>query len=302
MSYMKIAVLMSTYNGEKYLEEQLDSILKQDIDVDIIIRDDGSTDGTIKILKKYESTGKLNWYQGNNLGPAKSFIDVLKKADAYDFYAFADQDDYWYESKIRRGVNMIKDLHGMCMYYSNASTVDENRVKLGRNVYNKSPKTDICTLTCAGGILGCTMIINQELANKIRNYKFPEKIVMHDFYISLICAIYNGTIVYDNRNGLDYRQHGNNVVGVDSGILDKIKGRIRTIITKPNVSIAEQAMSIIDVYENEIDGDIKEWLEKVATYRNSISRRIALAMTGKTSYVNFNKAFTLRMAILLGNR
>ena len=78
---MRVAVLMSTYNGEKYLQQQLDSILKQTggFEVDIWVRDDGSTDNTHRILKEYEKNGKLRWYTGNNLGPALSFISLVKK-------------------------------------------------------------------------------------------------------------------------------------------------------------------------------------------------------------------------------
>ena len=87
---MKIAVLMSTYNGEQYISEQIDSILAQegDFDLELHVRDDGSKDGTINILSRYEEEGKLRWYNNENLGPAKSFMDLIFSCGEYDCSAF----------------------------------------------------------------------------------------------------------------------------------------------------------------------------------------------------------------------
>ena len=77
----KVRVLMSTYNGQKYLTEQINSILSQKgVDVEILVRDDGSTDGTIHILNEYRSQGKIDWYSGKNLRSAKSFMNLLKNS------------------------------------------------------------------------------------------------------------------------------------------------------------------------------------------------------------------------------
>lgn len=92
-----ITVLMSTYNGEKYLKEQLDSILNQEqVDLKLLIRDDGSTDGTVNILKEYENSHtNIKWYSGLNLGCGKSFFQLVLDAPKSDYYAFVDQDDVW---------------------------------------------------------------------------------------------------------------------------------------------------------------------------------------------------------------
>ena len=104
---MRVAVLMSTYNGEKYIREQIDSILEQsgNFDLDLWVRDDGSKDSTQQILQEYAQQRKLHWYTGENLGAAHSFIDLVRKCKGYDYYAFADQDDYWMTNKIQMGVN-----------------------------------------------------------------------------------------------------------------------------------------------------------------------------------------------------
>lgn len=100
---MKAAVLMSTYNGARFIREQLDSILDQtgEFELDLWVRDDGSTDGTKDILNDYESRGLLRWYTGENLGPAQSFLDLVRRTLGYDWYAFADQDDFWMPENCR---------------------------------------------------------------------------------------------------------------------------------------------------------------------------------------------------------
>ncbi|MBQ4399872.1 MAG: glycosyltransferase, partial [Alphaproteobacteria bacterium] len=104
-----VLVLMSTYNGEKYLKTQLDSILaQQGVNVQILVRDDGSSDGTLPILQAYAAQGKLTYYTGPNLKPAKSFMDLIYNAPQADFYAFADQDDYWLPEKLICAVNKLK--------------------------------------------------------------------------------------------------------------------------------------------------------------------------------------------------
>ena len=102
---------MSTYNGEKYLREQIDSILNQDYpEISLLIRDDGSTDGTVDILKEYAQKYRdIDYYVGENLGVQNSFFDLMKRADkrAY-YYAFADQDDVWLPGKIKRAIELLE--------------------------------------------------------------------------------------------------------------------------------------------------------------------------------------------------
>ena len=103
---------MSTYNGEKYIKTQLDSILAQDYEeIDLLIRDDGSTDSTREILSAYaKKYSSITWYSGKNIGVQKSFFDLILKANLErDYYAFADQDDKWLPGKISRAVSILKE-------------------------------------------------------------------------------------------------------------------------------------------------------------------------------------------------
>lgn len=301
---MKTAVLMSSYNGEKYIREQIDSILAQEGDfrLDLWIRDDGSTDGTKEILREYAERGLLNWYGGENMGPACSFLNLLGHCSGYDYYAFADQDDLWMKEKVQTGIISLKDKTGAALYFSNAELVDAKLQPLGRKVYKKSPQLDFYTLLCAGGLLGCTMIFNQDLAELLCRGDMPHNIVMHDFYAAIVCAALNGCICFDMESHMKYRQHGDNVVGVSSGMGSAVKNRVKNITDRQTTGIAEQAEELAERYGTDMQDGFRQWTEQVAGYRKSFVRRLCLACSRKPRYVNRHTAFTLRMAILLGNR
>lgn len=300
----KVAVLMSTYNGEKFIREQIDSILNQKgrFDLDLYVRDDGSSDNTTIILREYEKKNKLKWYTGKNLRPARSFMNLLENCGQYEYYAFADQDDFWYEDKIQRAISQLIGENGPALYCSNAELVGKKLENLGRSVYKTPPKTDFETVICAGGLLGCTMIFNNELAEMIKMHKKNRIMVLHDFYVAAVCVSIGGKIIYDPKSTMKYRQHDENVVGVSYGKLGTIMGRIKDIIYKEPVSIASQARSILINYMNEIEENRKKWLEKVAHYKDGSINRLKLASSLKTGYINKNMSVKLRLSILLGNR
>ena len=300
---MKLAVLMSTYNGENYIAQQLDSILAQTLDVqlDIWVRDDGSKDGTTAILQQYADAGKLRWYTGENLKPAKSFLDLLNHCPGYDFYSFADQDDFWYPEKLHSAVSALQETSGPAMYFANARLVGGNLAPLGRDVYRNAPRTDFTSLLCNGGILGCTMVLNAALAQALQNAPVPETIIMHDAYAAIVCAMLDGRIFYDATARMDYRQHGSNVVGSNWNKLDALKDRVRKITTRQKISIADQAQSILRCFPELPDGEKRAFLIKVANYRKSVFSAIGLACSRKYACNSRNMAITLRLSALLRN-
>ena len=138
MESKKIAVLLSSYNGEQFIKEQIDSVLNQkECKVSLLVRDDGSTDNTIKILENYVNKGNLNYYCGKNLKPAKSFLDLVKHSPECEFYAFCDQDDVWEEDKLISAINQIGDTSTPTCYHSAYMMVDKdlNEIGIGGNDY-----------------------------------------------------------------------------------------------------------------------------------------------------------------------
>ena len=100
-----VTVFMSTYNGEKYLEQQIESILHQEhVKVKLFIRDDGSKDNTIKILRKYSKLSNIHVIYGDNIGYAKSFLKIIENNEYTSYYSFSDQDDIWLPNKLHEAI------------------------------------------------------------------------------------------------------------------------------------------------------------------------------------------------------
>ena len=215
----KVDILLATYNGEKYIREQIDSILNQNHkDFRLLISDDGSTDKTIEILQEYkEKDNRIEVFlQKNNLGVVKNFEFLLGKVEA-KFYMFSDQDDIWKENKIEKSIEKINE--GFDLVYSDLEVVDENLNvtyesywKL-KGIYNKIKKyNNFESLYLNNFVTGCTIISRKELINSFMPLPNTSKFVLHDYWISLIIS-QNGKIAYIEEPLIKYRQHKNNKVG-----------------------------------------------------------------------------------------
>ena len=304
----KIAVLLSTYNGETYIRDQIESILNQkcNIKFDVIVRDDGSKDQTVSILKEYESEKKLRLIEGNNYGAAKSFLWLLKNVNGYDYYAFSDQDDIWYSNKIQEGINIIEKYVGPTLYFSNAYLVDEKNNSLGRVVHKKNPsftkESILCISTTAQG---CTSIINSDLARFVQEKEIPNNIIMHDTYITSLCSLLNGNIVFDSSPYMDYRIHGNNDIGMPTkeqlGIIGMLKLRLKDIFSQRSISMSKQAKTIYDLYGQVFDEDSKNICLLIMNAEHSFFSRLKLSVSKNLKYESLSMCITYRIKILLGN-
>lgn len=215
-----VAVLMSTYNGEKYLREQIESILSQErVDVFLYIRDDGSSDNTINIIKEYERKNKnIKLFEGKNVGVGCSFMQLIYDVpDNYDFYSFADQDDVWLPEKLYKATEKIKGLDSPALYCSNQILVDKDLNKLGMR-FNSAPDYSYKQIICRNQLTGCTMVLNQSLKSLLENPDRRPTVQLiknriHDVWVAMVAAMV-GEIVFDQDSQILYRQHESNVVGV----------------------------------------------------------------------------------------
>lgn len=301
---MRIAVLLSSYNGEKFIREQIDSILAQqgDFTLDLWVRDDGSTDATPGILEEYAAAGKLRWYAGENLRSTHSFLDLVKTCTGYDFYAFADQDDVWKPDKLARAASALAGKTEPAMVFSDAALVDGDLRPLGRTVYHHPPRCEYPTMLCIGGVLGCTTVMNEALAALIRSKPTPPQIILHDYYAATVCAAVGGQVLYDPYVSMLYRQHGGNVVGVKTDKWAELRARLRVIRTPKKISIALHAGTLYDNFADRMSPDNAAFTARVRDYRRSLWSRIGLALSRKTRYSSRNLGLTLRLTILCGNR
>ena len=303
----KIWVLMSTYNGMAYIEEQIESILSQkNCDVHLLVRDDGSTDATLDILKSYEKKGSLTLISDNiNLGPAKSFLKLLEMAPDDGYYAFSDQDDCWNSDKLERALEMLTQAEENNMplvYYSNSDVVDQNLNSTGKKVYSGKQKPTLERVLCGYGIQGCTMVLNKALRDICVSVDMSkERIGMHDFFLCDLCMVCGGKILYDDFSTMKYRQHESNVVGYDVNAtrLNKIKKYINEILKPANDSIADDARLVL-MFSDKMTEKGRNTAIKIERYKDDAFTRIWLACS--ILMCGFEKKELLKAArILLKN-
>lgn len=215
-----VDILLATYNGEKYIKQQLDSILNQTYsNIRILINDDASTDGTIDILKEYEEKDSRIQVQYNdkNLGFIKNFENLLNRVES-NYYMLSDQDDYWMPEKVEKSLKKIID-ENADLVFTDLEAVDDNLQTITPSVVqymgfkkNIDKHKDYKLIFLRNCITGCTIISRKELISKI--IPIPEKKPMvHDWWMGLM-IIQSGKISFLDEPTIKYRQHGDNQLGI----------------------------------------------------------------------------------------
>lgn len=295
---------MSTYNGEKYIREQLNSILEQTYTAYILIRDDGSADSTLSIVEEYIAAGAdIELIKGKNIGVISSFFDLIKAAPEADYYSFADQDDSWFKDKLEVAVTMLqseeRDLgcDVPLLYCGDTYLADGDLNPIKKDAKNPRPSfgnaivENICT--------GCTAVINRVLLEKIRE-SIPDtsRIIMHDWWLYLIAETYGKTI-YDNEPHMYYRQHGNNEWGAKTSKWNVYKYRFKQLFAKRG-QIYRQLEELEKCFrENDMASEQHAQIIEILETEKSLFARIRL-FGDKKIYRNNDRDLVYRLAMLVG--
>lgn len=284
----KVQVLLSTYNGEKYLKEQIESILKQEeVEISILVRDDGSSDKTIEILEEISKNNtNIKFYKGENKGPARSFMELVQKSEEADYYAFADQDDIWETKKIISAINKLNNSDMPELYVSSVTIVDENL----NNIENKEIQGKF---TFEGEMIknfayGCTQVFNKKLRDIINLYE-PQYIIMHDSWITRVCYAIGGNVVIDKNSYIKYRQHSNNVVGYKDGGIKKLKKQFKIAFKEKTKMRVNIAMELKSGYKDLLTARSLETINNLIEYTRNAKAKINLL---------FNKDFRTNSFII----
>ena len=217
---MQIDILLATYNGEKYLKCQIDSILNQTHkNIRLLINDDCSTDNTRAILKEYEEKDdriKVK-YNEKNLGYVKNFEDLLKRVEN-KYFALSDQDDFWKEEKIEKSLNKLLE-EDADLVFTDLEPVDEKLntitpsmvrfMQMDKNIKKHQDYKSVFLRNC---VTGCTILSKKELINEYIPIPTKEPMV-HDWWMALIISQI-GKITFLDEPTIKYRQHGNNQLGI----------------------------------------------------------------------------------------
>ena len=300
---IKVSILLSTYNGEKFLREQLDSIIEQKgIEWNVLIRDDGSNDGTVLILDEYSKRDKrFSYYVGENVGPAQSFMRLIENSPDANFYAFCDQDDVWDSDKLKVAVEILEkeDECKPALYYSNLRIVDEklNFYRLSHPVpYVQKNKYSALIENMA---TGCTMVFNKKALEYAKG-ALPSYCSMHDVWIYIICQMF-GTVRYDFNAHMDYRQHGSNVVGTD---LERISinvyfRKLKKMFDKNIQPRYNNAKSFYLAFEGKMMQADKDKVLKIVQYKDSFKNKIELLVDKDLCIESKLRDLIYRVLILL---
>jgi rhamnosyltransferase len=294
---------MSTYNGQKYIREQIDSLLVQEgVTVRIVIRDDGSKDQTPTILSEYASKyNNIVILSEINCGAEESFNRLCRyalKNETSDYYAFCDQDDVWDTDKLYVAISKLQEYENNRpnLYFSNLRMVDENlnyiRDFYARNdVFTDRQKTLVQVFT-----YGCTCVFNR---SALAYYCQPSsQKTHHDVWLYCLCS-YLGNVYYDYNAHIQYRQHNNNLSGHRSKGASLFLWRIKRVF-KGNLghtfeTIAQQLLT----FKPELNTDDFRLITQVANYRHNLWSRLYLLFFSSFSSGNFVKDLCIKFRIII---
>ncbi len=284
MRTFKVQILLSTYNGQKYLQELMDSLLNQDFpNLEILVRDDGSTDETLGVLEKYSGLKNVQILPGKNLGAASSFLKLLQlSSPAVEYIAFCDQDDVWKEDKVSRAISILEKYGNNLpvMYCSRVTLVDEKLKIIG---LSQIPKRE----PAFGNALvqniatGCTIIINNA-ARQLIIKELPSSVMIHDWWVYQVVSAF-GKVIYDAESRIFYRQHSSNMIGEKSSFFLKWRERIRRFLKHGRIPfVTLQAKELRKIYGESLPLDKKFILERFINERSTFIGRCRYAFSGET--------------------
>ena len=270
--------MLSIYNGENYLQQQLDSLSHQSHkDLNVIARDDGSSDNSKKILTSYNveilSSDK-------NIGVKKSFSKLLGhalKSTNSNYFMFSDQDDIWYEKKIEKTMQKMKEMEHQypdkpILIHTDLEVVDENLQTIDKSFWhfgNIDPSSNAFNkLLMQNTITGCTVMINRKLAELA--LPIPNEAIMHDWWLGLVASKF-GKIAYVDEPLIKYRQHDKNSIGAKGFSYLAVWMKFYKIFVKNELYLKHllvnisQTKAFLDRYRNVLDKDTVTMLEEFTT-------------------------------------
>lgn len=303
---MKIKILMSTYNGEDYLETQLNSLERQTLgDISLLVRDDGSSDRTIEMIQDFQNKMEKNrrmqvaFYHGENIGVIASFFNLMGKTDLdADYYAFCDQDDEWLPEKLERAVGILQKLGEKnedqpLLYCSDKIITDQDlnpiETTVGRPVrkitFGNAVVQDMCT--------GCTAVVNRQMLVLLRQYT-PKFALMHDWWMYLLATCF-GKVYYDKEAYIKYRQHGNNTSGAMLNRRQLLRYRVKQLF-RPRGEILRQVEEFYCAFGTQMKEENKTCIERLVNrYRTPFGR---LLLAFDPAYYRQRKSDTIVLKLL----
>lgn len=277
----KLIVMLSAYNGERYLEEQLRSIWQQDTpcDIELLVRDDGSRDDTLEIFHLWEDRLHIRYIKDNeSLGAAKSFWRLLQNAPEADYYAFADQDDIWDNNKISSSLEAIGCTDAPVMWFSNCRIVDYGGNVIKDKKHEARPVLTIPSQLVCGSAQGCAMVFNRAACQYLTASPIKE-IPMHDI-VAMTYILAAGKVIYEDAPLFSYRVHDNNAVAKEGKTV--IKRMSDTLISW----FGDRNRGMISRFARQIVKDNRAFLSKETILYLEALQRCRFGLKSKLNIIN----------------
>lgn len=295
-----VNVLLSTYNGEKYILEQLDSIEQQTYrEFHVFIRDDGSTDRTVPLIQEYIERNQLQnrftMVAKENMGYSRSFYELLKMTDNGDYWAFCDQDDVWYANKLENAVSWLgKEDKNIPLLYQGRVEIGNEDLSVKRNCGFYNFNFNYHNAFTSNIFFGFAMVINRCLYDKLIQADF-EKIKYHDWFAAIIVAALGKYKISDTVEAV-HRQHEKNTS--PTSFLKKIPDGIRLL--KGDMFYTKNARELYRLCYDELDEEQRSFCELFLNERYHITTAVKKAFYPKRWNPQIEVEFVLRALMLIG--
>lgn len=302
-----VAVLLSTYNGAAHIAAQLDSILCQrcSAKVTVLVRDDGSTDGTAALVRDYAARYReIELLTGGNIGSVGGFFALLCTAlsRGFDYYAFCDQDDVWLPDKLSAALSALQReagdaplLYGGCSYLT-----DEKLRRTGGTTQLQRRDITFFNTAIQNICPGHTQVLNQALAEKlVQRTKTLDGIYSWDLWVANAASV-AGKIVFDSAPHTLYRQHGGNQLHYGAGKLAWLMSRLRRLCGNESRKFSVQLAAFAAAFEEALNAAQREEAERFFTAQTGFFSRLQYACTSRFYRQKRSETAVFRMLYALG--
>lgn len=299
-----VQILLSTYNGEKYLREQLDSYLGLSCfdRIKVLIRDDGSTDGTREILLEYRDRYGFEVFFGENVGLNASMHELVMRADdSCSYFSFSDQDDVWLPDKIERAVAELSpymDSKVAVLYAACSTLVDGELKPLGGHTLIPKRGASFYNALVQNVCVGHTQVCNREAIQLLR-LGHSDDIMVYDYWVyTLVSAV--GKIIYDEKETTLYRQHSSNVIGYSPSKWSNFKMRLARLKTRRSEQNTRQLRAFLQLYGDKIPSEYEREGRKFLERQRNFFTRLGYIFVTRAYRQTFLENVVFRMMYLFG--
>ncbi len=296
----KVQVLLSTYNGRDLIRRQVESILNQkDVEVNILIRDDGSKQDTrtalLKIQEDYFDRVRVVFCE--NIGWKRSFIELLFMAEEYDYYCFSDQDDVWLPEKLIKCIEKIEsdsDYHGAKLVHCNSVCTDRNLAVRKEQQYRYPMPGSHKMAIAQEYFQGCGMVWNTEAMRLVKMYK-PSEEIAHDYWVGVLCYFFGK--IYYIEEPLFYHIRYENNASSDGKLLSGRYKRVKTFFKQKSV-YTNPGKDFLTGYSEKLSRQDFVFLKKCADYKKNFKSKLSLIFDLKFKREHFMSTLFFKISIL----